>query len=157
MTWNDLIGFLISLGAFLFLMFRHAFKERHDTEQEEDDEIEEEEEELILPPIKKREKPRPPVPRISESAHYDELTRSTKERYSGHLATNHYAEVAKSTKERYSGSNVVSSHYDDLAKSTPYVVEGKARSSRIHRILSQLKSKKDMVIFKEIIGPPKGL
>lgn len=105
MTWSDFIGFLVSLAVFLFLMFRHAFKEKHEPEEEI-------EEELFFPPP-------PPIPNSRKA--------------------------------------IISSHFDDLSKSTTYIVEGKERSSRSHRILSELKSKKDMVIFKEIIGPPKGL
>lgn len=146
MTWNDFLGFIISLGIFLFLMFRQAFKEKRKSEEEVED-YDNEEEELILP-LRKKEVLLP-LPVIRKKLSFE------KEAYNA--ATHHYAEIAKDTKERYSGNTVVSSHYDELAKSTPYLVEGKTRSSRIHRILSQLKSKKDMVIFKEIIGPPKGL
>lgn len=117
MNWEELIGFLISIAAFLFLMFRGVFKERQRVLEEET------EEELIPepPPVKKvKKKHSLPPPRLPERS-------------------------------------IVSSHYEELAKSTPYEVVGKAGSSRVHRILSTLKSKKDMVVLKEIIGPPKGL
>ncbi len=49
---------------------------------------------------------------------------------------------------------IVSKFYDDLPA---YAVTRKEKSSRAYHLLSALKSKKDMVILKEIMGPPKGL
>jgi hypothetical protein len=48
--------------------------------------------------------------------------------------------------------SIVSSYFE---KGVQYDVIGKATPSRVHRILQNLKSKGDMVILQEIIGPPK--
>lgn len=111
MNWEEFIGLIISLGAFLYLMFRGAFKAHQDQEEEY------EEEEIVLPP---------PVSKVTPP--------SPKKKFKAPLPKIH-----------------------TLDEAPAYEVFGKASASRSHRILSQLKSKKQMIILKEIIGPPKGL
>lgn len=47
---------------------------------------------------------------------------------------------------------IVSSYFE---KGVQYDVIGKATPSRAHRLLENLKDRRDMVILHEIIGPPK--
>lgn len=50
--------------------------------------------------------------------------------------------------------SIVSQHFEEIA---PYEVLGKSAPSKASRLLHSLKSKKEMVILKEIMDPPKGL
>lgn len=132
MTFEDLIGFIISVAAFIFLMIRSALKKNQSIEEEESEEFQA----PPTPPVKLPiivKKPKYKAPLIKE--------------------TSDYAKMNTSIVERYSGSSVVSSHYANMAA---YEVTGKSRPSRAHNLISSLKSKKNMVILKEIIGPPKG-
>lgn len=116
MRFDELIGLLITVGAFIFMVIRGALKEKDAEEVEE-------------------EAPRPPPIKIRKKKHQE--------------SPSIYKEPKK--------PSMVSQHYLDLAKSTPYEVAGKSTPSAAHRLLGNLKSKKDMVILREIMGPPKGL
>jgi hypothetical protein len=131
MKFEDLIGFIISIAAFIFLMIRSAMKKNQSTDEEE-----EELQAPLPPPIKLPiivKKPKYKAPLIKEKSDY--------------------AKMNTSIVDRYSGSSVVSSHYANMAA---YEVTGKSHPSRAHNLISSLKSKKNMVILKEIIGTPKG-
>ena len=134
MKFEDLIGFIISVAAFIFLMIRSAMKKNQIDEEEE--------EELQTPPPPPMKLTLPPA--IAKKLKYKSPAPDKK---------SDYAKMNTSIVERYSGSNVVSSHYANMAA---YEVTGKTRPSRAHNLISSLKSKKNMVILKEIIGPPKG-
>lgn len=56
--------------------------------------------------------------------------------------------------QKKEGQALISPRFEE---SISYDVIGKAKSSKGHQLLSRLQSKKEMVILKEIIGPPKGL
>lgn len=116
MNFEDLIGLIISVIVFAFLMIRSAMKKNPEMEEQP------------APPPPKLVKPQKlkPAPAIKKN---------------------------QTIEERYSGSTVVSRRY---AIAEAYEVIGKDRPSRAHHLISSLKSKKDMVILKEIIGPPKG-
>lgn len=131
MKFEDLIGFIISLAAFIFLMIRSAMKKNQMTDEEEE-EFQAPLTPPVIPPliIKKQKFKSPVLEKKSD-----------------------YAKMNTSIVERYSGSSVVSSRY---ANSVAYEVTGKSRPSRAQNLISNLKSKKNMVILKEIIGTPKG-
>lgn len=126
MNFEDLIGFIISIAAFVFLIIRSALKKNQTTDEEE--------EEATPPPPYI-----PPIPGVLQK----KRTKLVKE-------------SKRFLDDPYSGSSVVSSHYTNIKESAPYEVIGKDLPSRAHQIVAQLKSKKDIVILHEIIGPPKG-
>ncbi len=119
---NDLIGLLLSVGVFIFLMIRSALKKNQP--EDEDEEVE------IPPP--------PPRPVKKQKFHPPQAPQKPKK---------------QTIEERYSENSIVSGRF---AHAEAYEVIGKEHPSRARQLIRQLKSKKDMVILNEIIGPPKG-
>ena len=129
MKFEDLMGFIISISAFIFLIIRSVLKKNQVSDEEEEEELE-----TPLPP---------PLP---------VFTKKSKIKTSSVKPPN-YAKKHQSIATPYSESSIVSSRF---AESAVYEVTGKSLPSRGHKLISHLKSKKNMVILKEIIGTPKG-
>lgn len=141
MNLEDLIGLAISLLAFLYLMFRSAFRPMPKVQYEE----EEEEEMPIsapLPPIQPQKKPAPVLP----SKNLNPGILSSKAKHDNP----YFQENKLSIHDKR--DSIVSKQFEHAVA---YDVIGKAQSSRARRILTGLKSKQEMVILKEILDYPK--
>ena len=151
MSIIEFIGFVFSFALFIFLMFLRATGGLRRKTQPQDRLGEKSQEEKLKdflkalegdmgevipapPPVKKQAVRKPPPPPKVPVPQFKPL---------------------ESIEKRFSGNTMVSSHYIDLAKATPYEVAIQTKPSRAHALLSQLKSKKDMVILNEIIGKPR--
>lgn len=106
MKFEDIIGFIISFGALLLVIFQAVFSRRPQIEE---------------PPVIIKEKfVPPPLPRSKKRA------------------------------------AVLPPEPDPVFESAPsYEVMGKKAPSRAHRLMRTLKSRRESVILREIIGPPK--
>lgn len=152
MDISELIGFFITAFALLFVIFRGTIEKwRERGGSEADHKARKAREERLkdfLSSLNKEmsgEKPAPlpPKPKKIEKRALP-LPRATEK------------EQSDQREERYSGSHVVSRHYKELEKSTPYEVIQKKKPSRASLLLRGLSSRSEIVILHDIIGRPKG-
>lgn len=172
MDISELIGAIVSVFFFLFLLFKNIFGERrrrsqpnYDEEQEKKEkenlkqflktldielkEEEDEEPELVLPPpppvVKAAPKPKPNIPAKSSYAYAPNMD--------GYQQKSAFETRRLQTAQQVGldEKSTVSSRYKDV--STVYATQ-KEKPSRAKTIVDALKSKKDMVILQEIIRPP---
>lgn len=156
----EFIGFMISFGAFLFFILQPVVKEwkrsQHapvDNQSQPDPSSqlkeflkalegdEEEVEELIARP--------PPPPKKIVTPGAPLRVPAPPKRGGDRIAT--------MDETRFEGGGVVSLQYQEKNRIDPYNLAPQKYSSRVHQILSSLSSKKEMVILKELLDPPKSL
>jgi len=152
---SQLIGFLVSFLAFIYLMYRKIRDERHRPSQPEgqdqlheylksiDEEEEDEEEAPVLPPPPPVRKPKPTPAQTTYHAATDVDAYKRKNAFESRT-------VEPSLQKKMSGS--INARYSE---SSAYHAIEKAMPSRALRLLNGLKSKKDMVILHEIIKLPR--
>lgn len=165
MSVVEFIGFVISLIAFIFLMFRRVFEEWKRPEipggAEEASknsyrledflrslEVDMEESKKISPPQKKLKESRPkplPLPRHEIRGDFLKNVQESAEKIE---------EEKQRLENQFSGKGVVSSRYKNSAK--PYETEISVTPSRVQTLLKKLPSKQEMVLLYEIFDRPKG-
>lgn len=157
----ELIGFLISFFAFVFLMFRRAMRKGteeadEDTEQEKklkdflkslNIEVEEEEEELVQKPVRPPPLPRPPKPlphKGFETYSFDSKLTSYKQQSA--------IETRKLQTQLQASMDEKSPQYK--AAVNDYHMIQKEKPSRVKKIILGLRSPKDIIILNEILKRP---
>lgn len=183
MEASDVIGFIVSVLAMLFVFARHIFSRRYrqqhpqeaeleDRKQKETlknflksldvemDELDEEEEMEARRPLPLLKKEPPPPPRLEEKPKsqrnvQDDFRFQTKveQRRFETSVEQRRLETAVEKRKRDFGANIIS---PDLLHSFDAYAHAKAQKpSKAANLVSRLGSKKDMVILQEILNPPK--
>lgn len=167
MDFSDLIGYIITILALFYFMRGGSRNSQPEPEEDPDEQaqklkdflrsidIDMQNEDQFKPPSK----PKPPiVPQIPKKKVQPPALKPVAQREFKSAIENRKLETAvfkeyESYEDTYQAQKV-SSH---IGNAPVYEVSGKEGASRADRLLSRLQSKKQMVLFHEIFGKPKGL
>lgn len=172
MSIDDIIGYLISFAAILYIFGRYLFQSKKQSKRpEEDQEIKEEREKRLRKLLKSydldvvdEEEPGPvEIKRPKKKRPHGAVSKQAMERPTRPL-------VSPPLVKSMSGPPVMTA-----AVSSPYYIQDQRKDyiqdqrnayritrqgpiiSRGRRILGQVRSPKDMIVIREIIGPPKSM
>lgn len=171
---SDFIGFFIAL---FFLLVSALVRRREKREREEHPEKYKEQDaqetamlkELLqgldmqaegTPPPKKKKAP-PPRP-LPKQKREQEPRRRVGDQYEfeGGLDSRHQGSAITERAldlsiDEHTGESHFSDKYEDVPHADVWKARGRKGASRAHRLLDGMKSKRDIIVFHEIIGPPK--
>lgn len=182
---SDFIGFFISLLALAYLFFRRKGEAQRRREHPELYKDEEEQEDALKdflksmnmpvdeqPPVRPVRQPETVQPKIKKIKAQPQPWKTTIEerRLQSQIEQRQLQNsiddrrLKNTIEERKLQSNLENRYADpygvtDTGKNAPSyeIIQGVTHRTRIQEYLAKLPSKKEMVIFQEIIGPPKGL
>ncbi len=179
MDLSDIIGYIISALALFYFMGRGSKKRENEPKHEQDDqaqklkdflrslEVDMEDQKQFKPPAQPKPAVVPQIPKKKVEASQIPVKFENKT-FKPAIETQklktaayhdyedpykHYVDPYKKYEDTYKVKKVAS----DIGNAPSYQVSGKEGISRADRLLSQLQSKKQMVLLHEIFGKPKGL
>lgn len=184
---SDFIGFFISLLALAFLFFRkrreaqrrreHPELYKEEEEQQEEDSLKDFLKSINMPvderhpqrPVRQYEAMQPKIIKIKAQTQTEKIVTEEK-RLKNQIEKRQLQNsiddrrLKNTIEERKLESNLENRYADpygvtDTGKNAPSyeIIQGVIHRSRVQEYLDKLPNKKEMVIFQEIIGPPKGM
>jgi hypothetical protein len=141
----ELIGFIVSLILFIFLMFKRVCKDAKRQERgggKPPDALQDFLESLDMDMEKQELKtpPPPPVPKLNKI----KKTQIPQQ----HVKPAYYA-------QQYSGEHLVTQYYQTLEVDKAYALKTETKRARGRQLFEKLTSKKEMVILAEILARPR--
>jgi hypothetical protein len=163
-SFSDIIGYIITVLALFYFMGRGSKKSESEPEENSDDQAQKLKDFLrsLEDDMKEAPKPKPsvlpPVPKKKVASPVQKPFSSVEKREFKSTIENRKLETAVFKEyESYEDTYQVQKVSSHIGNAPAYEVSGKEGISRADRLLSQLQSKKQMVLLHEIFGKPKGL